>query len=160
MSHPRIPTLDSPPLVRYGLPERVFGTSPAAGTDFTQAVDARYFVRLMSVFCRLVTDATVASREVVLEYRDQAANRYDLMGAPVTVSATSTNDYCFSSFQGQADWPEDSSILVPLHPVILLPSDDFRLHIVNVQATDQLSRIRFVWERFYSQDQPPPDLAR
>ena len=79
------------------------------------------------------------------------------MGAPVTVAASTTIDYAFSAFQGQADWPEDASILVPLHPLLLRPTDNFRLHIVNVQAADQLSRIRFVWERFYSDVSPQAD---
>ena len=150
MSTPVAPLLDAPPLTRYGLPELVYGISPAAGADFTQAVEGQVYVRLVSVFCRLVTDATVAAREVVVEYRDAADLRFGLSGAPVTVAASTTVDYAFSVFQGQADWPADTTILVPLAPVLLLPTWDFRLHIVNVQATDQISRIRYTWERFYA----------
>jgi hypothetical protein len=150
-----VPFLDSPALQRFGPPEVFYGAQPAAGTDFTLAIDGGQAVRIISVFCRIVTDGTVASREVVLEYRDQQANRFDLMGIPVTVSAGSTNDYCFSAFQPVATSPSDATLLVPLHPSLLMGSWSARLHIVNVQAGDQLSRIRIKLERFYS-DFPPP----
>jgi len=142
--------IDAPALQRYGLPELQYGASPAVATDFVQAVGGGFYVRMLSVFCRLVTDANVASREVVVEYRDQQAQRFALAGAPTTVAAGTTTDYAFDVFQGQADWPCDSTILVPLPALVLSPGCDFRVHVVNVQAGDQLSRIRFSWERFYS----------
>lgn len=148
--NPRPPILDSPALQRYGLPELVYGTQPAAAADFVQAMTGAFHVRLLSVFCRIVTDATVASREVVVEYRDQQAQRFALAGAPTTVLASTTTDYAFNVFQDQADWPSDSTILAPLSPLMLPPGCDFRIHVVSVQAGDQLSRIRFMWERFYS----------
>lgn len=144
------PLLDAPPLERYGLPEYVQGASPAAGADFVQALGGNYHVRLVSLFCRLVTSAVVAAREVVVEYRDAEDNRFALFGAPVTVSALDTVDYAFSVFQPRAEWSVDDSIIVPLGPVLLPPTYDFRVHVVNMDATDQLSRVRFVWERFYT----------
>jgi hypothetical protein len=152
-AHPQL--LDSPPLVRYGNPQRVFGASPAAGTDFTFAPDGRFYTRLVSVFCRLVTDANVANREVVVELRDQQAQRYDLSGLPVVATANTTVDYAFNIFQPVANSPCDSTLLVPLHATLMFPSDDMRLHVVNVQAGDQLSRIRIVLEQFYATNQPP-----
>lgn len=152
-AHPQL--LDSPPLVRYGNPQRIFGTSPSAGSDFTFAPDGRFYTRLVSVFCRIVTDANVANREVVVELRDQQAQRYDLSGIPVTVSANSTNDYAFNIFQPVATSPSDATLLVPLHATLMFPSDDMRIHVVNVQAGDQLSRIRIVLEQFYATNQPP-----
>ena len=155
MSHARAPELDAPPLLRYGLPALIRGTTPAAGADYVAEVDGRYFWRLVSMFARLVTSSDVAAREVVVEYRDQENNRYALAGAPVTVAASTTIDYAFNAFAPEAVWPVDSTIVVPLPPMILNPTDDFRLHIVNASATDQLSRIRFRVEQFYS-DSPVP----
>lgn len=146
----RAPLLDAPPLRRYGLPELVYGAQPAAGADFVQAVDGWYYARLVSLFCTLTTDANAADREVVVEYRDQDDARFALAGAPVTVSANSSVSFFFSAWQGQAEWQVDGSVLVPLPPLLLDPTYDFRLHVVNAQVGDQLSAIRFVWERFYS----------
>jgi hypothetical protein len=150
MSAPLAPLLDSPPLVRYGLPEYVKGDAPAAAAHFVQAMEGRYHTRLISVICRLVTDANAANRTVVVEYRDDGDLRYFLNGAPVTQAASTTTDWFFNSFLGQPDWEVDGTILVPLAPLLLPPTHDFRIFVDNVQAGDQLSQIRFVWERFYS----------
>jgi len=148
------PLLDSPPLVRYGLPEYVQGTSPAVASHFVQAVEGRYHVRLVSLFCRLVADVTAANREVVLEYRDAEANRYALHGSAVAQTASQTRDYAFNTFQPVVTTVVDTSHLIPLSPLLLPPTFDFRVFVVNVAAGDQLSRIRFVWERFYTSEAP------
>jgi hypothetical protein len=145
-----VASLDSPPFQRYGFPSLNYGVSPAAGADFTQEVGGTYFARLVTVFCRLVTSGDVADRSVVVEYRDQDSNRYALAGASTTAPASTTIDYAFNVFQPEVVYPVDSTILVPLPPVVLNPTDDFRIHVVGVQAADQLSRIRFKWELFYS----------
>lgn len=134
----------------FGLPSLNFGAQPAAGADFTAAVDSAYPARLIAVFCRLVTDGNAANREVVVEYRDAGGNRFAVAGAPVVVTASTTTDYSFQHGLGQPDWPIDSTIIVPLQPFLLVGSWSFRVHVVNVQATDQLSRIRYVWQQYLS----------
>jgi hypothetical protein len=150
MSHARIPELDAPPLVRYGWPDLVYGDSPAAGAMYTFPITGRFLQRPISIFVRLVTDANVASRTVAIEFRDDAARRFNLCGAPVTQSASSTNDWVFSVWQEQAEWSVDSSIIVPLASVLLVPTYDFRIYVSNIQAGDQLSLIRIQRERFFS----------
>lgn len=150
------PLLDAPPLRRYGPPTTVYGASPAAATAFVQAVDSGYWTRLVSVFCRLVPDANAANREVTLEVRDVQDQRVVLFGAPVTVPASDTTDFSFSVYHATPQWEVDSTVLVPLGPVLMYPGEDFRVNVVNVQAGDQLSRIRFQWERFY----PPDDVGQ
>ncbi len=159
MPYPRTPLLDSPPLVRIGLPEYVQRPSPAAAAAFQENIPGDYFARFLTVFFRLVTDATVANRTAAIEYRDHEDNRMVLAGAPVTQSASSTNDYAFTAWLGQPDWSVISTILVPIPPLLLLPTFDMRIVIDGVQAGDQLSRIRFMWERFYTTDQPDVALA-
>lgn len=149
------PLLDSPPLLRHGLPELVYGVNPAAGTDYSVAMPGQYFTRLISLFVRLVCDANVASREVVVSYEDQSGARYGLAGAATTLTASATGDYYFSTTLGTDIFTVDSSALSPLPPVLLRPTDVIKIHVPNIQATDQLSRIRYVWERFYTTDQPP-----
>lgn len=153
----RAPLLDSPPLQRYGLPEVVYGTSPAAGADFVQELGGNFHTRLLSVFCRLVCSADVAAREVVVEYRNGEDSRFALAGASTSAAAASTVDYFFSAWLATDIFPVDTSVLAPLPPILLPPSFDFRIHVVNIQATDQLSRIRFTWERFYTTNQPKPN---
>lgn len=148
------PALDSPPLQRYGYPELVFGAQPAAGAHFTPSMDGRFHVRLVSLYCKFVADANAASREIVVEYRDAGGLRYALAGINTTVTASNTAYYAFNAFQPEAVATVDSSALVPLPAMILPPTHDFRLYVLNIQATDQLSAIRFVWERFYAQDVP------
>lgn len=150
------PTLDAPQMRRYGPPELVLGTSPAAGAHFVHADAQGYWWRLLSVHVRLVTDANAANREVVLEYRDIQDQRFDLMGINVTQAASLTGDYVFSAFQPGVVATVNSSSLIPLHPTLLYPGCDFRLFVVNVQAGDQLSRVRFQVERFY----PPDDVGQ
>jgi len=146
----RTPLIDAPPLVRYGLPEYVQAASPAAGAEFTQAIESRYHTRLISLFVRLVTDANVANRTLRLEYRDAEGNVFDVCGNPVTYPANSTEDYSFSVFQPRGEWEVAATNLVPLHPILLPPTFDFHIEVNNIQVGDQLSRIRFYWERFYS----------
>lgn len=128
--------------------ELVEGTAPAAGADFSLTMEGRYLTRLLSLRVFFDTDANAADREVVLEYRNDQNLRYALMGAPVTVSANDTVDYLFQRGQGQAEWPVDDTIIVPLLPYVLPPGHNLRLHVVNVQAGDALTGIRLYWERF------------
>lgn len=149
------PLLDAPPLRRYGGPVYVRAASPAPGAAFVQAADRGFYLRLVTLFVRLVTDANVADRTLRLEYRDAEANVYDVAGNPVTYPASSTEDYSFSAYQSRGEWEVAATNLVPLHPILLPPTHDFRIAVNGIQATDQLSRIAFVVERFYPADQAP-----
>jgi hypothetical protein len=157
MAVPIAPVLDAPPLRRYGLPEYVIGASPAAAAHFVQELGGSFHTRLVSVFCRLVTDATVANRTVLVEYRSDDDSRFAVNGAAVTQAASTTTDWHFDSFRDEAAWLVDDTVLAPLSPLLLPPTFDFRIFVDNVQAADQLSRVRFVWERFYSDVALDPD---
>jgi hypothetical protein len=133
-----------------GFRERVLAASPAAGAELTVTMDSRYVTRMVSIFLRLVTDATAANREVVVEYLNGAGQRFQLAGAGLVITASTTVDYVFMRSQGQAEWSVDGSVLVPLSSEELEGSEAFKIHVVNIQATDALSRIRYTWERFYS----------
>lgn len=148
--HATPPILDSPALLRYGLPEFKTHTSPAAGADFSYQLPGDFYVRLLSVYCKFVADANAASREVVLQYTDAGDNVFDLAGINTTVTASNTAYYAFSAFQPEVVATVDSSALVPLHPVILAPTQKIILHVVNIQATDALTQVRTNWERFYT----------
>ena len=154
MSTTAIPQIDAPGLVRVGLPELVYGDTPAANTDFTYTIQGQYLQRVVSVFCRLVADANVASREVVVSYEDQGGNRFGLAGINTAVTANNTGDYAFSVLNMEAIATVDSSALVPLPGFLMLPTQRVKIHLVNGQAADQLSRIRLVVEKFYTTGLP------
>ena len=144
--------VDSPPLRRFGWPELAYGTAPAAGAHYVQTVDGAYLQRLVSVFVTLTTDATVADRTVVVDYLDAAGERYQLSGAPLAQTASSANDWSFNVFQPRAEWTVDGSAIIPLAPTLLLPTHSWRVYVSGIEAADQLSNVRYVFERFYSAD--------
>lgn len=144
------PELDAPPLRRYGLPIYGSSTAPAAGAAFTEEMVGQWFTRFITISVRLVCDGNAANREVVAQYLDDAGNVYMQHGAATVVTASSTYDYYFSSFLDSTEFPVNTSILVPLTPILLPPTHSVKLAIVNVQAGDQLSRIRTWREQFYT----------
>lgn len=150
MPHAYAPILDAPPLKRVGLPEYVRRDNPAAGAEFTEELGGNFHTRLVCFFCRIVTDATVASRTVRLEYRDAADRVFHVNGNPVTYPASSTEDFAFSAFHPRGEWEVSATNLVPLAPILLPPTFDFHIEVTNIQVGDQLSLISFVWERFWT----------
>jgi hypothetical protein len=159
MSRARAPLVGAPPLIRYGNPQLVIGASPAAGAHFSFDIPGNYYTRLISVFCRLVTDANVADRTVLVEYRGDDAQRFALSGGSLTQAASLTRDWAFNVFQPASVSGLDSTFLAPLAPIMLTPGMDFRIFIANGQATDQLSRIRLVLEQFYTDDEGAREAA-
>lgn len=135
---------------KHGFRESVKGASPAAATDYSVTLSPRYVTLLESVFVRLVCDATVANREVVLEYQTNEALRFAVFGAPVVATASQTVDYVFVAGPKTSEWPIDSTIMVGFTPLPLVGSEIWKLHIVNAQAADQLSRIRWTVRRFFT----------
>lgn len=144
------PVLGAPPLRWFSPPSLEVGATPAAGQNFVRTVDDGHWWRLTSLFVRLVNDANAANRQVQLQYRDQEDNIYYISTPPVTWPASETHDHSFSAWTGQADWTSTLPTVVPLAPLLLQPGHDFAIVVSNIQATDALSRIRFVVEKFYA----------
>lgn len=127
-------------------------TSPAAATDFTLALDPRYVWRFLSVRATIVTDANVAARELTVQYLDANGNVFDEARGGTTIAASKTVSVVFSAFQPTASGANDSWAIVPLHPVFLEGGLSVRVHVVNVQAADQLSAIRTYAEQFFTDE--------
>lgn len=158
--HAAAPLLDSPPLVRFGLPELVKGANPAAAADFSETIPGDFYQRLLAVSVRLTPDANVAARTLYIECLDPESVRTAIFGAPVTVPASDTTDFFFSAWLGQPDWEVASTVLVPIAPLLLPPTHSWRITVNGVQAGDTLTRIRYWRERFYTTGQPPsPDAG-
>jgi hypothetical protein len=136
-----------------GWQELVTVPNPAAGGGYTYTVEGQYTSRPLAVHFRVVTDGTAGNRTITLKYQDDAGIPFLSMGAPVTIPASSTYDVSFWRLLGQPDWPIVTTIVAPLADVFLFPGWQLALGIDTVKATDQLSRIRILWER-YSTDGP------
>lgn len=150
----RTPLIDSPPLKRYGLPEYVTRPSPAVATAFTELLGGDWYVRLLTMFCRIVADANPANRDVSLEYLDTGGNVYATVASGTAVTAGQTRDMFWSVWQASAVVVGSATHLMPLAPLVLPPTHTIRVSVSNVQAGDQLSRVRFNWERFYTTGVP------
>lgn len=149
------PEIDTPGLQRFGYPEYVIGTSPAAGQKYVQAIGGNWFVRLLSVFFTFTPSATVASRTPYVEFVDASSRRFALSGAPLTVPASDTTDFYFSVWRTYADWEVDATVLVPLERTILLPTMSWKIGATAIDATDTITNVRFMYERFDTSGQPP-----
>lgn len=158
MAAPAIPTLDAPALVRYGLPELVYATSPATDTDFSATVEGAHFVRLLSVYVTLTTDANAADRYLSVVYTDAADAAYAVSGPPVAVTANSAQPFHFSPFHPEALWPVGGTVLSPLVPILLEPTHKWKIVMTSDQAGDTLTTIRYVQERFYTTHTPSVEI--
>lgn len=145
------PVVGAPPLKRFAPPTLVKAASPAAGAEFTQAVDDGHWWRLLTFFVVLGTSAAVADRTLRMEYRDEADNVYHVNGNPVTYPASTTAEaFSFSVWHPRGEWEVSLTNLVPLAPVLLQPGHDFHIEVTNIQATDTLTGIRYIVEKFYA----------
>lgn len=144
------PLLDSPPLRRQSPPQLVRGADPGANTNFTQQVNDGLWWRLVSIFTLLTPDGTAANREVTIEFQTEEGSVYARDGAAVTVPASDATSFHFSAFRTQDKWEINSTVLTTLTPIILPPGHKFAIVVVNKQATDTLTLIRYVVEKFYS----------
>lgn len=140
--------------VEYARAQRDLETqaSPAVATDFTLTLDPRYVWRFVSVRATIATDANVASRELTVQYLDANGNVFDECRGGTTIAASKTVSVVFSAFQPTASGANDSWAIVPLHSPLLEGGLQMRVHIVNVQAGDQLSAVRTYAEKFYTDE--------
>lgn len=155
MTHLSAPILDSPPLARYGLPDVLRPAAPAAGASFSARIGGDFYHRLLGVRCKLVTSATVASRQVVLQYLDDGDNVIMESGASTALVASSTGYFVFSPYLGVDIYTVGQSALAPLAPLLLPPTYSWKLLVTNIDTTDALTEIVAWRERFYTTEQPP-----
>lgn len=149
MSSVVAPELGAPPLIRHAPPELVIAANPGAGALFTKPIDDGYWWRVLAIACRLTTDANAANRTLRVEYRGPDQVPFILAGAASTYPANTTaEDFSLSVWQPQTAAEVGAANLAPLPGVILQPGQDFRINVVNIQAGDTLTRIRYIVERF------------
>lgn len=121
--------------------EVVYGTTPAAGANFSLTSPGRPGWLLVAVTFRLVTDATVADRAVTVDYDDGNGSLFASNGFGAVVQATTTELFAFQANVGQAAWNTEGQAFVPLLPAEFQGGQKLQVNVLNIQATDQLDRL-------------------
>ncbi len=119
--------------------------NPAAGADWSTSPNANAQWQLIAVGAVLVTNATVASRNISLRIRSVLAIVYN-GDALVSVPANTTAQITGAPGQNSSALIA-TNVFIPLPPNTLLTSSNSIItNTVNIQGTDQWSGIR-VWVR-------------
>jgi hypothetical protein len=117
-------------------------TNPAPGANFSYTCPANTRMEIISVFLTLTTDATVASRLVLIHGHDGTSNIQVAEATLVQVNSSSCS-YSASSAGGSLRTTATDSIycLILPSPLILNPGEFLRSTVLAIQATDQISAI-------------------
>lgn len=122
--------------------------NPAAGADFSYAVQANFRQRIISLFFTLTTSATAGTRQVTIIV-DDGANTLGEFPANNTQAASLTNTYTASAAP-YATTTLATQLFVPLPPDLRLGST-FRVRSLTagLLAGDQFSTIRLLAETWF-----------
>jgi hypothetical protein len=101
-----------------------------------------------------VSDGNAANRNVHVHFENPSGTVYTFTATSLQQAASKTVDYSFIAGVGANLSVTDLHAVSPLPPPFLRPTDIIRIAVTNIQATDQLSRIFLVLER-YPTDGPP-----
>ena len=143
-----VPSVTQPVGVGLGQQLPFFGTSPAAGANYSTKMDGYGFRRLLTLCFTLVTDGTAASRLVTVEYQGSDGNPYSINEATTLVAASSTERFAGSVWKTVSDFNTGTDLLFNLDCCLLSPGDTLVIAVASAQAGDQLSKIRGAYERF------------
>lgn len=136
------------------------GSPPAAGANFTLALDSRWVWRVTGCVFTLTTSAVAANRYVTLEYAENDGVSNTVNAAGVVVLAGSTQRFAGSMFRGVAEWNTGSDVLFPLFPKYLYGGSTVSILVASIQAADTLTAIRFVVDRFPTDPEQYPGLEQ
>lgn len=144
------PLIDSPALQRYGWPELVYVASPAAGAATTIKVDGNYIVQPLAVYFKLSTDANVPDRYAQVDYLDADDNIFLSNVAGQDITANADVFASFSRWAPALDRTAEIRMTVPLAATLLLPTWKIQIGAFQLQAGDQISQVRILWQRYFT----------
>lgn len=130
----------------------VRGTSPAAGASFAYGLDSSYVWRLVSACFTLVTSATVADRFVTLEYQDSDGVTWEATVLGAAVQASTTQIVRASTAYHVSDFGGGSPAGMPVPRAFMQGGGKVAIAVAAIDATDQLSAIRFLFDCFPSEE--------
>jgi hypothetical protein len=142
------PSVTSPFGVGLGEQFPFKGVNPAAGATFTRSFDGNFARRILSLVFTVTAANAGSSRFVTVEYRGKDGLPF-AGGFPASLLAiSSANRYWGSVGRGVSDFNTGTDVGFPLDDVMLFPGDQMVINVVTIDASDQLSDIRGVEERF------------
>jgi len=140
--------LTQPTGIGLGLQEPFIGATPAAGAGFTFTCDGFGVRRLQTLVVQLVTSSAVAARYLTVEWIGADGNAYAVAAVTATQAASLTNRYVFGAEYGGASFNTGTDGFAALPRVYLMPGDQLKILVANIDTGDQLSKIRGVMERY------------
>lgn len=134
--------------VGLGIQEPFNGATPAAGANFTYTVDGYGVRRFLSLVFTVTLANAGSNRYVSVEYRGKDALPFSV-NAPARVQTINTADrYAGSIAYHVSDFATGSDVFFPLDPVMLYPGDTLSIIIASINASDAITGVRGVVERF------------
>lgn len=119
---------------------------PAAGATYTYTVPGGRMVSLATVHAKLVTSATVASREPRLLLADNDGIEWARIPWTTAVAASGTVVLTWARGIGTSLTGADTSALLPLPDLLLMPGHQITVDVGAIDAGDQLSELSFRWD--------------
>lgn len=131
-----------------GYEEIVKGTTPAAGANFIYKIEGQYSSRLLSIVFTFVADANAANRAITVDYCNPDAVVWASNGYGAVITASTTQIHSGLIDRGVSEWAAGTTVFFPLTDLFIDPGNSIRINVGSKQATDQLSAISMVLERF------------
>lgn len=139
--------------------EIVPGASPAAGANFSLKVPGQYSSRVLSAVFTLVTDANAGDRAVTLDFATPEGLVWSKNGIAVVVPASKTAVFSGQIDRSHGEQATGTAYFFPISDLFIDPGNLIQINVAGKQATDQLSSITFVLERFPTGSRGYPEGA-
>lgn len=141
-------TLSQPFGVGESFQQIVRPDAPGAGATFSLAMDPRYVSRLLACTFTFATSAVAANRYVTVQYVGGDGQPFVVNGAALLVLANTTQRFSGAVGRGESEWSSGTDVFFPLLGVYLRGGDQLAIAVAAIDAGDQLSSIRLVFDRF------------
>ena len=147
-------TLSWPPGVFEGFTEGegiiryVGGTNPAAGAEVAEVVPTNTRWRLISVFIRLTTDATVANRQAQIVIDDGTDLFYSIVAPIVTASILRNHLFIAGYSPLETAFDGNGHVRLPLPNLKMFQGYRITTNTINLQAGDDYAAPRMLVEEW------------
>lgn len=131
-----------------GFTEPAAVADPAVGVGFSITIGSSYWERLAALTFRVVSDNNAADRLVTLTVNGGDGVPLAIFPAASVQAATLTYNYSFLAGVSTFNAVAGTSVVSPGPGFFLQPAYTLVVTVGSVQAGDQISRIRFLRERF------------
>lgn len=123
--------------------------NPGNGLNASFTVEGRNFVRVIGARATLTTDANVANRFLSLDYINARVTTFLRNAAGLVVTASTTNQaFEWNAQRTDAQWAANTPVLLGVYPCFLAPGTVVQFTVDNKQATDTLTNVSLLIERF------------